>query len=215
MADSAITRPSLLIRIRDSADRQAWSEFVGIYAPLVYGFALEHGLQGADAADLTQDVMRAVAGAAARFRYDPQRGSFRGWLFTVVRNRLRNFFAAQKRRAQVAGGPGTEKILEALPARDEDAESRWEREYERRLFDWAAEQVRQDCEEKTWQAFWRTAIDGQSGQEAAEALGMSAAAVYLAKRRVMDRLKEYLRQVQDECHGLTPVAPASGERGRG
>jgi RNA polymerase sigma-70 factor (ECF subfamily) len=197
MADSAITRPSLLIRIRDSGDRQAWSEFVGIYAPLVYGFARKHGLQSADAADLTQDVMRAVAGAAERFRYDPQRGSFRGWLFTVVRNRLRNFLVAQSRHAQAAGGPEGQKVLDALPAPDDD-ESLWQREYEQRLFDWAAEQVRQDCEEKTWQAFWRTAVEGQSGQEAAQALGMSPAAVYLAKRRVMDRLREYLRQVEDD-----------------
>jgi RNA polymerase sigma-70 factor (ECF subfamily) len=197
MADSAITRPSLLIRIRDSGDRQAWSEFVGIYAPLVYGFARKHGLQSADAADLTQDVMRAVAGAADRFRYDPQRGSFRGWLFTVVRNRLRNFLVLQSRHAQAAGGPEAQKVLDAVAAPD-DAESLWQREYEQRLFDWAAEQVRQDCEDRTWQAFWRTAVDGQSGQEVARALGMSAAAVYLAKRRVMDRLKEYLRQVEDD-----------------
>jgi RNA polymerase sigma-70 factor (ECF subfamily) len=197
MADSAITRPSLLLRIRDSGDRQAWSEFVGLYAPLVYGFARKHGLQSADAADLTQEVLRAVAGAAERFRYDPQRGTFRGWLFTVVRNRLRNFLAGVRRHPQASGGPEAQRQLEEVPAPEEE-EALWEREYERRLFDWAAEQVRQDCQEKTWQAFWRTAVEGQSGQEAAAALGMSPAAVYLAKRRVMDRLREYLQQVKED-----------------
>ena len=198
MADSAITRPSLLLRIRDSRDRQAWSEFVGVYAPLVFGFARKHGLQSADAADLTQEVLRAVAGAAGRFRYEPGRGSFRGWLFTVVRNRLRNFLAGRQRREQGTGGAVHQQVLEALPARPEDAETLWDQEYQRRLFDWAAEQVRQDCREQTWQAFWRTAVEGQSGQEVARALGMSPAAVYLAKRRVLDRLREYLQPLQDE-----------------
>jgi RNA polymerase sigma-70 factor (ECF subfamily) len=87
MADSPTTRPSLLVRIRDPQDSQAWTQFVEVYAPLVYGFARKHGLQDADAADVTQDVLRAVAGAAGRLEYDPQRGSFRGWLLTIVRNK--------------------------------------------------------------------------------------------------------------------------------
>jgi RNA polymerase sigma-70 factor (ECF subfamily) len=195
MGDSAITRPSLLLRIRDSADRQAWSEFVDVYAPLVYGFARKHGLQDADAADLTQDVLRSVAGAVGRFDYSAQRGSFRGWLFTVVRNRLRNFLLARRRHGQATGGEAGRQLLDDVPAREE-ADS-WERDYQRRLFDWACEQVRQDCQEKTWQAFWRTAVEGHSGQDVARDLGMSTAAVYLAKRRVLERLKEHMAQMQD------------------
>jgi RNA polymerase sigma-70 factor (ECF subfamily) len=198
MADSVITRPSLLLRIRDVADRQAWSEFVRIYAPLVYGFARKQGLQSADAADLTQEALRSVASVAGRFEYDSQRGTFRGWLFTLVRNRLRNFLASSRRRRGAVGNM-EQQALEAIPAREEeDAAELWDREYERRLFDWAAERVRQDCREQTWQAFWLTAVEGQSGQEVANALGMTPAAVYLAKRRVMDRLREYLQPLQDE-----------------
>src|ERR1700739_4499560 len=96
MDDSATTRPSLLVRIRDAADHQAWSQFVEIYGPLVYGFARRLGLQDADAADITQEVLRAVAGAARKLVYDPRRGSFRGWLRTVVRNKVRNFFSSRK-----------------------------------------------------------------------------------------------------------------------
>src|SRR5437763_1051653 len=103
MGETPVTRPSLLVRIRDSRDREAWSQFVDVYAPLVYGFARKRGLQDADAADLSQDVLRAVAGAAARFEYDPERGSFRGWLLTVVRNKLRNFLAARARHHQGSG----------------------------------------------------------------------------------------------------------------
>jgi RNA polymerase sigma-70 factor (ECF subfamily) len=198
MADTAITRPSLLLRIRDARDRQAWAEFVDVYAPLVYGFARKHGLQDADAADLTQDVLRAVAGAAGRLDYDPARGSFRGWLFTVVRNRLRNFLTSRRRHAQASGDPAVRRQLDELPARDEDVAALWDAEYERRLFGWAVEQVRPTCSATTWEAFWLTALEGHSGQDAAHALGLTPAAVYLAKRRVTERLKECLRQVQDE-----------------
>jgi RNA polymerase sigma-70 factor (ECF subfamily) len=138
-----------------------------------------------------------VAGVAGRFRYEAERGSFRGWLFTLVRNRLRNFLTSRRRHVQ-PGGEAAQQALLDLPGREEEAAQSWERDYERRLFDWAAERVREDCQEKTWQAFWRTAVQGQGGQEVARALGMTTAAVYLAKRRVMDRLKDYLQQVQDE-----------------
>jgi RNA polymerase sigma-70 factor (ECF subfamily) len=198
MPDSATTRPSLLLRIRDLGDRQAWGEFVEIYAPLVYGFARKQGLQSADAADLTQEVLRSVAGAAGRLEYDPGRGSFRGWLFTVVRNRLRNFLASRDRRCRGSGDSDVAQLLEAVPAPEEEDSSLWDREYEQRLFAWAAAQVRETCQETTWRAFWLTAVEGWSGKDAAKVLGISQAAVYLARRRVMIRLKEEVQQLQGE-----------------
>ena len=198
MVDSASTRPSLLVRIRDRRDQQAWAEFLEIYAPLVYGYVLKRGLQDADAADLTQEVMRAVAGAAPRLEYDPRRGSFRGWLFTVVRNELRDFAAARRRPGTGSGDTDAQRLLEQQPDRAVDEAALWEREYERQLFAWAAEQVRRDFQETTWQAFWLTAVQGKSGKEAAKVLGLTTAAVYLAKRRVMARLKEQIEQLQAE-----------------
>ncbi len=100
MGDSATTRPSLLLRIRDARDAAAWSQFVELYAPLVYGFARKHGLQDADAADLTQDVLRAVARSARSLEYDPRRGTFRGWPFTIVRHKLRNLLTLAQSIAQ-------------------------------------------------------------------------------------------------------------------
>jgi len=95
MTTSPHTRPSLLVRIRDAADREAWRQFVELYAPLVYRFARRRGLQDADAADLTQDVLQAVARSSGRLEYDPRRGTFRGWLFTVDRNKLHTFLRRQ------------------------------------------------------------------------------------------------------------------------
>jgi RNA polymerase sigma-70 factor (ECF subfamily) len=198
MSDAPATRLSLLVRLRDARDDGAWSQFVELYAPLVYGFARKHGLQDADAADLTQDVLQAVSGGIRRLDYDSKRGTFRGWLFTVVRNKLRDFLAAQKRPGRATGDADAQRQLQELPARDEDQSAWWDQEYERRVFDWAAEQVRGVFSESTWRAFWQTAVEGKTGPQAARELRMSVAAVYLAKGRVMVRLKEIIRETLDE-----------------
>lgn len=198
MSDAPATRLSLLVRLGDARDDEAWSQFVEIYAPLVYGYARKHGLQDADAADLTQDVLQAVSGAIRRLDYDPRRGSFRGWLFTVVRNKLRNFISSQKRPGRGSGGSDVQNKLNEVPAREEDQSAWWDEEYERRVFAWAAEQVRGRFSESTWQAFWQTAVEGKSGPQAARELRMSVAAVYLAKGRVIARLKELIRETLEE-----------------
>jgi RNA polymerase sigma-70 factor (ECF subfamily) len=198
MSDSLATRLSLLVRLRDPRDDGAWSQFVELYAPLVFGYARKHGLQDADAADLTQDVLQAVSGGIRRLDYDPRRGSFRGWLFTVARNKLRNFLAAQQRPGRGAGGAAAQHLLGGLPAREEDQSAWWDQEYERRVFSWAAEQVRGAFQDSTWRAFWQTAVEGRSGPQVARALGMSVAAVYLAKGRVMERLKRLVRETLGE-----------------
>src|SRR5580700_6478354 len=99
-AEIPATRASLLVRLRDPRNTAAWTEFVDLYAPLVYGYARKQGLQDADAADLSQEVLSAVAGAVGRLEYDPQRGAFRNWLFTVVRRKLSNWRAAQENKAR-------------------------------------------------------------------------------------------------------------------
>src|SRR4029077_18032019 len=135
------TRASLLLRLRDAGDGDAWREFVDLYAPLVYGYARKQGLQDADAADLCQDVLGAVSGAVGRLDYDPRRGAFRNWLFTVVRRKLSNWRAARGNRAQGSGDRATHQILEKCPAPDA-TEAEWEAEWERRLAAWACEQAR-------------------------------------------------------------------------
>ncbi len=199
MSEAPATRLSLLVRLRDARDDGAWSQFVDIYAPLVFGFARKQGLQDADAADLTQDVLQAVSGGIRRFDYDPRRGSFRGWLFTVVRNKLRNFLAAQKRPGRGSGDSDAQLLLQELPAREDDQTAWWDQEYERRVFAWAAEQVRGAFQETTWQAFWQTAVEGRTGPEVARRLGLTVAAVYLAKGRVMDRLKQIIQDTLGEA----------------
>src|SRR5262245_8627919 len=134
MPASPSTRPSLLLRIRDARDGQAWTQFVDLYAPLIHGLARKQGLQDADAADLTQEVLRLVAGAIPRLQYDPQRGSFRGWLFTVVRNQLRKFLGRRRPPKAATGSTDAQDLLDQQLAPGEDPGGDWEEEYRRRLF---------------------------------------------------------------------------------
>ena len=163
---------------------------------MVYGYLRKQGLQDADAADLCQDVLAAVAVAVGRLEYDPARGAFRNWLFTAVRRKFANWRAAQAHRARGSGDTATHELLEERPA-PEGEQAEWEAEWERQVFAWACEQVRRDVTEATWQAFWRTAVDGQPARPVAADLGLSVAAVYLARSRVLARLKELVRSAQE------------------
>jgi RNA polymerase sigma factor (sigma-70 family) len=196
MAEFPPTRASLLLRLRDPQDAEAWTDFVDLYGPLVYGYARKQGLQDADAADLCQDVLGAVAGAVGRLEYDPRRGAFRNWLFVIVRRKLSNWRAAHAVRAHAGGDSATHRLLEEHAA-PEDTEPAWEAEWEERVFAWACTQVRRDVTDTTWQAFWQTAIEDRPGKQVAAGLGLSVAAVYRARSRVLARLKELVRSVQE------------------
>jgi RNA polymerase sigma factor (sigma-70 family) len=184
------TRLSLVIRLRDPGDAAAWRTFVDVYAPAVFAFARRGGLQAADAADLTQDVCRNVAQAMRASQFDENRGRFRGWLFTIVRNQLKMFHRSQSRR------PRGTALPEDVP--DDSAAESWDLECRRRLFAWGCERVKPLVAAKTWTAFWRTAVEGASGEVAAVETGMTPAAVYLAKSRVLAKLRETVADVEND-----------------
>src|ERR1700722_12352193 len=125
MAEIPATRASLLARLRNPRDEAAWSEFVELYGALVYNYARKQGLQDADAADLGQEVLRAVATSVGRLEYDPCRGLFRNWLFTLVRRKLSDWRAAQRRRPCGSGDPAARQVLEQMQAPPAE-EAAWE-----------------------------------------------------------------------------------------
>src|SRR4051812_11765676 len=116
MAEIPPTRAGLLVRLRDPRDEAAWTEFVDRYASLVYGYARKQGLQDADAADLAQEVLGAVACSIGALEYDPARGAFRNWLFTIVRRKLCDWQAARARRVNGTGDTATRLLLEGCEA---------------------------------------------------------------------------------------------------
>ena len=192
--DEPKTRLSLLLRLRDPRDSQAWGHFVEIYAPLVYSQARRAGLQDADAADITQDVFRSVAAAMGQFQYDSRRGEFRGWLYRITQNKIRDAL----RRRQVVGS-GDTAMVDLLDQQSAELPMEtWDGEFRKSLLLWAYDQVRDRCDERTWQAFWLTTVEGESGEGVATKLGMSIGTVYVAKSRILMRLKEVLAPFQDE-----------------
>lgn len=199
MAEPPLTRVTLLTRLKDGRDGDAWREFVHLYGPVVYRFARNRGLQDADAADLMQDVLRSVARNAGRMEYDPKKGTFRGWLYTVTRNKIYNFLSSQKNRPRGTGDADAQERLDATPAREEEGpDADWEKEYQRRLSARAMEIVKGEFHANTWSAFWQTAVEGKPAAEVGAALKMSAGAVYVAKSRVLARLRDEVQKMLAE-----------------
>jgi RNA polymerase sigma-70 factor (ECF subfamily) len=197
------TRRSLVLRLQNLDDQAAWAEFVTVYEPLLYQLARGRGLQDADARDLCQDVFRAVASAIARWDPDPAKGRFRGWLFRIARNHVVDFLIAQGRHPRGSGRTSVHDMLEAKPANDAAVEAEFAAEFRRRAFNWAAGQVKNEFTDSTWQAFWRTGVENRPVGEVARELGMSPGAIYVARSRVLARLRSRVEQLTEDS-GLLP-----------
>lgn len=189
------TRPSLLVRIRDLRDEMAWGEFAQLYTPFIYRVARQSGLQDADASLVTQDVLVTVARTIHRFEYNPKSGSFRGWLKVVTRSRLSDFLRAQGKEIQGTGDTGMLHVINEQP--DASQPDLWEREFRRTLFEWAVDRIRCDFEDSTWHAFWQTSVDGRETRDVADELGLSVGAVYIARSRVLARLRKEIEEVNE------------------
>jgi RNA polymerase sigma factor (sigma-70 family) len=192
MQETPATRHSLIVKLRDPADHVAWREFLTIYEPLVYQLARRKGLQDADARDVCQEVLRVVSQAVGT--WDPARGGFRGWLSRVTRNLLINFLTRRPSQFRGSGATSIQDLLEAQPAPDPDATAIFEAEYRKRLFHWAANEVMREFTPTSWAAFWRSAIDGRPPKEVATELQLSVGAVYIARSRVLARLKQIINE---------------------
>lgn len=186
------TRDTLLTRLKDPADRRAWDEFALVYEPLIYRVAVRRGLQDADARDVTQRVLWTVARvaeqwAAEKWAQGDSQGRFRGWLAKVTTNAALNLLQRDaKHRAQ--GGSTAWDILEQEPADDPAVTRIWQHERRLALFRFAAHRAKPKFQPETWNAFWRTAVDGLSGEQVALELNKSVGAVYAARSRVMAQL---------------------------
>jgi RNA polymerase sigma factor (sigma-70 family) len=196
MSAGPTTQSILLLRLRDARDEEAWSHFVRLYAPLVYRYARRRGLQDCDAADVAQNVLRAAMHDAGKLDGIHRRGSLRSWLFTVAHHKVYDLQKSREKQAEATGESAMLALLHEQPARED--RTAWEREYREQLYSWAAEQVERQSSPAAWQAFRRTAVDGQPAAVVAKDLGMTVAAVYLAKSRIMARLKEQVGLWENE-----------------
>lgn len=192
------TRASLLLRLCDSEDHEAWVQFVTLYEPVVYRLLRQHGLQDADARDVMQELLLAVSRSIDRWNPSKECGSFRGWLRRVARNLVINWLKQPGRRVAAIGGTDLQSMLIMLPAADAPSTIEFDREFRRALFHQAGERVRGEVHWATWNAFWETAIVGMSPAEAAAKLGLTVGAVRVAKCRVLARLRAVVTELETE-----------------
>ncbi len=191
------TRFSLIGRLHDAEDTQAWNEFVEIYQPMIFGIARRRGLQHADAAEVTQEVMSRVARSIHKWEPDRSKGTFRGWLYRITRNLTIDYLRNVQRR------PGTFESrdgvsIDQLPGPPATEAREFHIEFERRMFAWAAGRIQPRFHRKTWQAFWKSAVEGIAVQTVAQELEMTPGAGYVARSRVMKRLTREVEQRMDE-----------------
>ena len=185
----ATTPPSLVIRLRDHADTQAWSDFVDVYSPLIYNYCRWRELQSSDAADVTQEVLLRVAKAIRSFEYDRTKGLFRDWLARIVLNEIRRL---AKKHIDLATAPQD---------LDQDAgrlESAWNEQFQQTVFAKALERSREHFSEETWTMFKKTWIDKIPAEQLAEELDTGIDRIYVARSRVLKRLRYEVALLADD-----------------
>jgi RNA polymerase sigma-70 factor (ECF subfamily) len=187
------TSASLLIRIRDCEDREAWEQFSCIYRPAIIRFAKQKGLQNADAEDLAQQVLLSVSKSIRGWEPDSNRASFRTWLLRVSHNAVVNALT-RRNPDRASGNTQVLQLLNQSPASDES--ELLTIEVRREVFRFAAGEIESEFHSDTWQAFWLTAIEQIPIEVVSEQLGKNAGSVYAARSRVMRRLKEKVQELQ-------------------
>jgi RNA polymerase sigma-70 factor, ECF subfamily len=187
-----LTSSSLLARVKIRAPG-AWERFVDVYAPLIYRWCRRMGVRADDAPDVLQEVFLAVANHIDQFHRDQPGDTFRGWLSTITRNKIQDYFRSEKHQARACGGSSANERLCRVPDRlPSIAEADPSFADDAALAQRVVELIRPEVEERTWRAFWRLAVDRQPGFDVAAELGMSLRAVYQAKYRVLQRIHQEL-----------------------
>jgi RNA polymerase sigma factor (sigma-70 family) len=191
------TRQSMLGRLRTvPIDQQAWIGFIDRYGPSIHAWCLEWRLPNEDAADVTQQVLTHLVVRLRSFEYDSTK-SFRKWLWTVARHAWADFVNARERPGRGSGSERINDFLNRLSARD-DLLSRLATAFDLELYEETAARVRIRVQSKTWEAYHRTAILGQSGQEVAAALGMTIANVFVAKSSVLKLIRTEIYKLEKD-----------------
>ena len=188
---------SMLQRLKADSP-EAWGRLMHLFGPLVYQWCRHNRLQPADASDVGQDVFRAVAVRIGSFRRDRPRDTFRGWLWRITKNKITDHWRRRQEVPRALGGSSAQAWLASLPAREtKEFDEPVESETPSSLYQRALQLIQDEFEQRTWKAFWRVAVDGCLPADVSDELNMSVNSVYLAKSRVLRRLREELGDLLD------------------
>ncbi len=184
------TSASLLEMLRHDSSDGAWNRVVELYSPLIRGWLKRHGTTVADVDDVVQEVLTVVVRRFPEFRREPRAGSFRAWLRTITANCLRDHWRRNNKQPPAVGGTDFGAIIDQMEDPHSGISKMWDREHDEHVTKYLLKQIRRDFSEQTWQAFQRFALDGLSADDVAKELGISANAVFIAKSRIMSKLRQ-------------------------
>jgi RNA polymerase sigma-70 factor (ECF subfamily) len=213
VTDHPKTRVSLILRLSQPADAEAWEEFCTIYLPVIFRIARKRGLQSADAHDFSQNVLVRVARSVKNWNPDTELGTFGGWLGTIARNLLVDFIRRDQKRHVTADNSSVQKLIdEAIDPFDanENCQALIDQQLKRQLFIWAAAKAEASVHTNTWQAFWRTAVQNESVDSVARELKMTAGAIYVARSRMIARIRNHIESAEVENNSISAVLPLEG-----
>jgi RNA polymerase sigma-70 factor (ECF subfamily) len=194
---ATVTSTSLLAGLRDPSNDAAWEAYVERYRPMIVAYAARVGVPRSEAEDVAQTALLEFCTALRRGGYDRDRGRLRTWLFGIVANQVRRWRErVRPRDLPTADAPDARAVLQAAEAR-EDAEGAWEDEWRQAVLRQCLEEVRREVEPTTFAAFERFAMQGRPAGEVARELGLSANAVFGAKRRVLERVRDRLPMIEE------------------
>jgi RNA polymerase sigma-70 factor (ECF subfamily) len=188
---------SLLDRIREEGSDAAWRRLTELYTPLIRNWLRQRGVSDTDSDDLSQDVLMVIARKLATFEHNKNTGAFRSWLKSITVNCLRDFWKKQKVRPQATGDSNFVQILAQLEDPHSHLSQQWDREYEVHMTRQLMRMLRPQFTEQTWQAFELLALRGISAAEVASQLGLTVNSVYIAKSRVLAKLRQEGRGLID------------------
>lgn len=191
------TNHSLVARVKNLGDGASWVEFMGIYQPVVYRMAKRRGLQDADAHDVMQQVFVSIAGAIERWESSAELPPFRAWLTTITRNAISKALS-RRPRDRATGSTSVMEQLNAVADTGEGSDEEFAVEARRQMFRWAAQRVRIEFAPATWDMFWRTSVMGESASDVATASERTTGAVYIARHRVIARMKEEIADLSNQ-----------------
>ncbi len=199
--DSYPTRPSLLVRLKDTEDQQSWQEFNDLYGKLIFGFAIKAGLTETEAQEVVQETLIAAAKNLPEFRYDPKVCSFKTWLLNLsnwrVTDQLRKRLPGLHRPASPDDATARTATIERMPdTAGTQLEALWEKEWHTALLEAALAKVKAHVDLKQWQIFDLYALKEWSARDVAKALSVSMGRVYLAKHRVSALAKRELKRLR-------------------
>jgi RNA polymerase sigma-70 factor (ECF subfamily) len=191
------TGSTLLVLLRSPADTQAWAAFTRRYGPKIYGWCRQRGLQEADCHDVSQEVLTKLLRKLPTFAYDPDKGTFRGWLRTLTLHALDDYLDARRRHQAGSGDPAVLEALQSAEARDDLLQGLREA-FDHELLDEARERVQLRVSPRDWMLFQALAVEGKASRTVADELGMTVAAVLMAKKRVQDKLRAEIQRLEGE-----------------